>query len=111
MNSYIKLFPTPYLLLYQRLCAESLIGLRSCHILPAPSVGTLSIPKPKARKVYYKVSGKIDKHNHACQDNLKIEMKLETKRWDVHVNCSCESFNFGNDCCQYMACLLTVHRR
>ena len=46
----------------------------------------LTIPQPKAMEVYYQTSGVIDQHNRHCQDNLKTEKKLETKKWDMRVN-------------------------
>ena len=46
----------------------------------------LTIPQPKAMEVYYQTCGVIDQHNRHCQDNLKTEKKLETKKWDMRVN-------------------------
>ena len=46
----------------------------------------LTIPQPKAAEVYYRTCGVIDQHNQHCQDNLKTEKKLETKKWDRRVN-------------------------
>ena len=46
----------------------------------------LTIPQPKATEVYYRTCGVIDQHNRHCQDNLKTEKKLETKKWDMRVN-------------------------
>ena len=46
----------------------------------------LTIPQPKATEVYYRTCGVIDQHNQHCQDNLKTEKKLETKKWDMRVN-------------------------
>ena len=37
-------------------------------------------------EVYYRTCGVIDQHNRHCQDNLKTEKKLETKKWDMRVN-------------------------
>ena len=34
----------------------------------------------------YWTCGVIDQHNRHCQDNLKTEKKLETKKWDMRVN-------------------------
>ena len=46
----------------------------------------LTIPQPKATEVYYWTCSVIDQHNRHCQDNLKTEKKLETKKWDMRVN-------------------------
>ena len=46
----------------------------------------LTIPQPKATEVYYRTCSVIDQHNRHCQDNLKTEKKLETKKWDMRVN-------------------------
>ena len=46
----------------------------------------LTIPQPKATEVYYWTCSVIDQHNQHRQDNLKIEKKLETKKWDMRVN-------------------------
>ena len=46
----------------------------------------LTIPQPKDAKVHYTACGMIDLHNWLCQDNLKMEKKLETKKWDMQVN-------------------------
>ena len=46
INNYIKLFPTPYLLLYQRFCSPYRIFdwiKKLSHNFPAPSVGILSM--------------------------------------------------------------------
>ena len=40
----------------------------------------LTIPQPKATEVYYQTCSVIDQHNQHCQDNLKTEKKLETKK-------------------------------
>ena len=46
----------------------------------------LTILQLKAMEVYYQTCGAIDQHNRHCQDNLKTEKKLETKKWDMRVN-------------------------
>ena len=51
----------------------------------------LTIPQPKATEVYYRTCGVIDQHNRHCQDNLKTEKKLETKKWDMRVNLTISS--------------------
>ena len=51
-----------------------------------PQIVELTIPQPKATEVYYRTCGVIDQHNQHCQDNLKTEKKLETKKWDMRVN-------------------------
>ena len=46
----------------------------------------LTILQPKAMEVYYWTCSVIDQHNRHCQDNLKTEKKLETKKWAMRVN-------------------------
>ena len=46
----------------------------------------LTIPQPKAMEVYYRTCSVIDQHTQHRQDNLKTEMELETKKWDMRVN-------------------------
>ena len=40
----------------------------------------LTIPQHKAAEVSYRTCGMIDLHNQHCQDNLKMESKLEIKK-------------------------------
>ena len=51
----------------------------------------LTIAQPKVMEVYYWTCGVIDEHNQHCQDNLKTEKKLETKKWDMRVNLTISS--------------------
>jgi len=48
----------------------------------------LTIPQPKCAETYYNTCGLIDRHNRCRQDDLKIEKKLRTTKWDVRVNMS-----------------------
>ena len=46
------------------------------------------VPKPSVVERYHKACSTIDKHNRCRQDDLKLERKLGTKRWDFRLNCS-----------------------
>ena len=63
---------------------------RCCQVsleLDAPPENMeLTILQHKATEVYYRTFSNIDQHNQHCQDNLKTEKKLETKKWDMRVN-------------------------
>ena len=45
----------------------------------------LTVAQPQACDIYYKTCGLIDQHNRCRQDTLKMEIKVETKRWWVRV--------------------------
>ena len=45
------------------------------------------IPQPKACSDYFKVNDLIDRHNRQRQDDLDLEKKIETKRWDMRMGC------------------------
>ena len=53
-----------------------------------PEKVDLSVPQPKVCEIYYKVCGKVDRHNRSRQDNLMLERKLGTQKWYMRVGMS-----------------------
>jgi hypothetical protein len=54
----------------------------------APQQVMFTITQPKIAEMYYATCGAIDRHNRLCQDDLRIEKKIETKDWSRRVNLS-----------------------
>jgi len=54
----------------------------------APERVELVIPQPKACELYYSACGQIDRHNRCRQDDLNVEKKIGTLRWDMRLNLS-----------------------
>ena len=46
----------------------------------------VTIPQPKCAEIYYEACAMIDRHNRSRQDNLQIERKYVTLKWDMRVN-------------------------
>ena len=49
---------------------------------------TMTIKQPQISEIYYTICGAIDRRHRYCQDNLRIEKKVETKDWSVRVRLS-----------------------
>jgi hypothetical protein len=50
-----------------------------------PEKVTLSIQQPQTAETYYSTCAAIDRNNRYCQDDLRIEKKIETRDWSVCV--------------------------
>ena len=53
-----------------------------------PEVVDLEVVQPKGAEVYYSTCAAIDQHNRWHQDDLQLERKLRTPRWDMRVGMS-----------------------
>lgn len=53
-----------------------------------PQYVQLSIPQPNVVQMHYISSAAIDQHNRCRQDDLMLQRKLGTHRWDFRLNCS-----------------------
>jgi hypothetical protein len=53
-----------------------------------PEEVTMSIQQPQIAEAYYSTYAAIDRYNRYCQDDLRIEKKIETNDWSVCVNLS-----------------------
>ena len=51
-----------------------------------PENAEITIPHPKTAQIYYDVCGKIDQHNRHHQENIKLELKLQTRDWPKRFN-------------------------
>ena len=45
-----------------------------------------NINQPKAAKMYYSTSGKIDNHKRRHHETLRLEIKVETNDWSKRLN-------------------------
>ena len=75
------------------------LGRNAIHLLPTAAsesrsecssgaVTIMTIKQPQIAEIYYATCGAIDRNTRYCQDNPRIEKKVETKDWSVCANIS-----------------------
>lgn len=67
---------------------ETVIRTRLREIAEGANHVKTPVSMPSVIQLYYQCSSSIDRHNRSRQDDLMLERKLGTKRWDFRLNCS-----------------------